>query len=331
MSYSGSVRFAGVILRRFTAVTSLSLLFLVSARGAEEVNLLTFGDWGCGSTQQMHVAKALADYATGKNFDATLLLGDNFYTTLVDENSPIIQVWFEKMYDASVLNMPFYALLGNHDYEHTNISARAELAYAKAHPESRWKMPSKYYRLEFPATKPLASVLMLDGNLQGKEWDAEAKWLDEELAKPRSRWMIVASHFPLYSNSEHADGKTIGKRLGALLEKNRIDLYLAGHDHCMEHIQIPTNFTSHIVSGAGGKTLYPMFRDDRGPFTASAYGFVHIKLTPELATVRFVNESGKTMHLFERTPDGKVDVKETTGIQKAVPRSKKKPEAKKEE
>lgn len=333
MNSFGSVRFAGGFLRRLAAVTSLCLLILLPARGAEEVNLLAFGDWGCGSSGQVRTAAGLAAYvkgAAGTKFDATLLLGDNFYTTVADAESPIWSAWFEKMYDPAVLTMPFYALLGNHDWEHGGVTARAELAYQAAHPESRWKMPAKYYRVDLPAGRPLVSILMLDGGLRDQEWDEEAAWLDGELAKERSPWMICASHYPLYSNSEHADSKTMQKRIGSLLNERRIDFYLAGHDHNLQHLQIETNFTSHIVSGAGGRALYPMYRDDRGPFTASTNGFVHLRLTPERASVRIVSESGKTMHLFERTPDGQVAVKETTGIQKAVKRPEKKPAKKKD-
>lgn len=327
-----SVRIPRSSARQIGAVVALGLLCLIHARAADEVNLLTFGDWGCGSTAQVHVAKAMADYAAARKFDAAILLGDNFYTLVNDAESPFWQSWFEKMYDPVALNMPFYALLGNHDCEHSNISARAELAYAVAHPESRWKMPSRYYRIDFPTAKPFVSVLMLDDNLQGREWEKEAKWFAEELARPdRPTWLIVASHAPLFSNSEHGDSKSSHKRIGALLEKHRVDLHLAGHDHNLQHIQSETNSTTFIVSGAGGKTLYPMYRDDRGPFTASVYGFVHINLTPERATVRFVSEQGKTLHLFERTPDGKVDVKETTGIQKAIQRKPKDPDKKKSE
>ena len=313
-------------LLRTVAICSAVLMLVASSLAADEVNLLAFGDWGCGSPNQIRTAAGLAKYVkeSPKKFDATLLLGDNFYTTVVDENSPLIPLWFEQMYDPAVLKMPFYALLGNHDYQNTNISARAELAYAKAHPESRWKMPSKYFRVDFPQDKPLVSVVMLDGNLQDQEWDDEAQWMNKELEKPRPTWLILASHFPLFSNSEHGDSKTMPKRIGAALESHRVDFYLAGHDHNLQHLQIATKYTSHIVSGAGGKELYPMYRDDRGPFTASTNGFVHLTLTPSLATVRFVSESGKTMHLFERTPDGNVKVLETTGIQKAIPRPEKK-------
>jgi len=306
----------------FVALSFAASILFSSVRAADEVNLLSFGDWGCGSAQQVSVAKALADYvkaAPQTKFDATLLLGDNFYTKVDGPESPLWKTWFEKMYDPDVLTMPFYALLGNHDCEHSNITGKAELAYAAANPGSRWKMPARYYRVDFPPEKPLVSVLMLDGNLQGKEWDEEAQWLDGELAKDRPRWLVAASHFPLYSNSRHGDSKMMQQRIDQVLEAHRVDFYLAGHDHNLQHLQIDGRTTSHIVSGAGGKGLYRMVRDDRGPFTATTHGFIHMNLTAERASVRFVSDKGRTLHLFERSPDGTINVKESTEVEMAAP------------
>lgn len=39
-----------------------------------------------------------------------------------------------------------------------------------------------------------------------------------------------------------------------LLEKYGVQLYLAGHDHDLEHIWQPGRRTHHVVSGAGSQT-----------------------------------------------------------------------------
>ena len=39
-----------------------------------------------------------------------------------------------------------------------------------------------------------------------------------------------------------------------LLARYGVQLYLAGHDHDLEHIQVPGAATHHIVSGAGSQT-----------------------------------------------------------------------------
>src|ERR1041384_6541348 len=184
------------------------LQFSDVATFAAEVNLLCFGDWGQNSsTAQRATALRMAVYAAKSDvrFDAALLLGDNFYGKMPrGVSDPRWRTEFEEMYSAQMLPMPFYVALGNHDYEPGK--AAAELAYAKQHPDSRWKMPAKWYRVELPADHPVVSVLVLDSNyadLLGA-WKTELTWMESELAKPRpGTWVIATAHHPLFSNGQH--------------------------------------------------------------------------------------------------------------------------------
>ena len=138
----------------------------LNAAASEKITLLAFGDWGASNSEaQQACARQMNAYAQSNRvaFSAALLLGDNFYHKLPGgPDDPRWWIEFEQAYDPAVLNMPFYAALGNHDYE--GDKAGAQLAYAKAHPTSRWKMPAKWYRVEIPETNPMASVLVLDSN-----------------------------------------------------------------------------------------------------------------------------------------------------------------------
>src|SRR5204863_401580 len=92
---------------------------------------------------------------------------------------------FEDMYDAQKLAMPFYVTLGNHDYEFNKWNIERD--YSKKNPESRWKYPAKWYRVDFPAkpARPLLSVLMLDSNkpkLTKEEWGG---WEDRASIHPQ--------------------------------------------------------------------------------------------------------------------------------------------------
>jgi len=154
-----------------------------------EVNIIVMGDWGNDKTTQKTTAANLAKYVekTGRPFNATLLAGDNFYVKLSGVQDYQWQSLFEDMYDAQKLAMPFYVALGNHDYEQTK--AQIERDYARKNPDSRWKYPAKWYRVDFPAkpAKPLLTVLMLDSNkpkLSKEEWAEQISWMDAELSKP---------------------------------------------------------------------------------------------------------------------------------------------------
>jgi len=176
-----------------------------------QVNLLGMGDWGSNTAGQRTVATTMKQYVESeqRRFDALLTAGDNVYIDLQNIFDPKWQQMFEQMYDRRVLNFPFYPTLGNHDYQHNRYLI--EWAYARSYPQSRWKFPDRWYRLDFPigAEKPLVTVLMLDSNkplLGERDWNTELAWLKNELAKPRTAtWLMCVAHHPMFSNGDHGD------------------------------------------------------------------------------------------------------------------------------
>ncbi|MDB5299226.1 MAG: putative phosphohydrolase, partial [Phycisphaerales bacterium] len=179
-----------------------------ATRLGRELNLLAMGDWGEAKSAQKTVADAMADYVVAQKapFAGLLSAGDNFYGPLASVDDPTWQTMFEKMYDATRLDFPFYGALGNHDYDQNKYLV--ELAYAKQHPESRWKLPGRWYRIDLPAKEPLATVIILDSDKQvltPVEWVLQKTFLAEELARPRAAWTICVAHHPLFSNGVAAD------------------------------------------------------------------------------------------------------------------------------
>lgn len=284
---------------------------------ADQLNFLVFGDWGGNTPAQMRVAETMATYVQQQphRFDGALITGDNFYTKLSGVDDPKWNIYFENMYDPRRLAFAFYATLGNHDYE--NGKEYIEPAYAAQKP-TRFTMPARWYRLDLPAQRPLVTLLMLDSNLtklSSEKVREQTRWLERELASVRNApWLIVVAHHPLYSNGQHGDGPALQKAWGGLFQRHGADFYLCGHDHDLQHLEIGGLHTSFVISGGGGKSIRPMERDDRGPFSTSSYGFAHLQLTPQKATVRFINDTGGTLHVFERTADGVVKVLSTVGV-----------------
>lgn len=81
--------------------------------------------------------------------------GDNFYESGVDSISDDKwQTTFEAIYDAPALQVPWYAVLGNHDY---GGSAQAQIDYSKK--SRRWTMPDRYFQIDrtLPAGVPISS------------------------------------------------------------------------------------------------------------------------------------------------------------------------------
>lgn len=271
-------------------------------------------DWGMLNQQQKSVAQTLTNYVRSSDTDYTAMLtgGDNIYVQPKHVDDPIWDQVFEQMYDPRVLNFPFFIAPGNHDYENGKIPI--ELAYARENPTSRWKFPSTYYRLDFPegAERPLVTILMLDSckdQMGSRNWNAETKWLQAELANPRNgTWLVCVAHHPLYSNGDHGDNGVLQQTWGTLFRQYGVDMYICGHDHDLQHLEMPGVTTSFILVGGGGATVRPMRIDRRGPFSKSSYGFADLNITPTKLTVRFIGGEGQVLHAFERIKSGEVDV-----------------------
>ena len=295
----------------------------------DEVNLLAFGDWGINNDNQRRVAEGMKQYVkrSGLTFSGVLCAGDNIYIKLKGPDDPKWDQVFETMYDRDVLSFPFYVVAGNHDYQDGKVGI--ELEYAELNPTSRWKYPSPYYRLDVPAppTAPLVSVLMLDSNRDslGKDegWRKETTWLQEELAKPQAEktWRIAVAHHPLFSNGQHGDNGVLQTTWGKLFKQYGLDLYICGHDHDMQHLEVNDWPMSFILVGGGGAGTRSMFNDSRGPFSKSMQGFAHLRFTPDTMIVKLVDRDGSVVHAFERTHDGQMHILQTAPSDVAQPRT----------
>ncbi|QOV89040.1 metallophosphoesterase [Humisphaera borealis] len=271
-----------------------------------QVNLLVTGDWGQETIAQAEVAATMSLYGVWHRppIDAVMFVGDNFYVPLRDTNDSAWQVLFEKRFRTSDLPIPFYAILGNHDYE--GHKDGVQLAYAREHPGTRWKMPARWYRVDLPPDRPLVTALMLDSNhsdLTPADWAAQKRWLADQLSQPRSaRWTIALAHHPLFSNGMHGDSALLQREWGDLLQRGKVDFYIAGHDHDMQHLEIPGYSTQFLVCGGGGAEIRAMRRDDRGPFSRSMHGFTHLRFGELAMEAACVDQRGKQAHLLSHPP-----------------------------
>jgi hypothetical protein len=297
----------------------------IAPTDSQAQHLFLFGDWGAVvADPQEHVARTMTTYASAQGIRpaALLMLGDNFYGQLDGGvHSPRWQTQFEKMYPPAQFSGPCYALLGNHDYNVEPAGkTEAQLAYAAAHPGTRWTMPAKWYRLEFPQVRPLVTFLFLDSNYQKatpeklsltpEERVAQAAWLRAALAKPRATpFLVVCGHHPLYSNA--GDSPILIAEWDALFREHAAHLYFCGHIHDLEHLEFDGHPTSFVVSGGGGTTLRQ--KDDMkstalNRFSRNVHGFTHLELRDERLVVRHVGVEGNQLHAFSKTAAGRVEL-----------------------
>lgn len=278
---------------------------------------------------QERVAAAMTDYATklqlaGVRLDAVLALGDNFYGPLKSEDDKRFADRFENLYPKPALDSPFYFALGNHDYEddkHVKDPAKKnwkhELAYARAHPDGRWRFPAvgdaTWYRLDFPSgQQPLLSIILLDTNTDHvkERWEGQIAWMKQELADcQKSRWRMVAAHHPMFTDGYHFDGKKDPHlypkiRETILPELGSATFYLSAHDHNQQHIRHPGHkHLDFLLSGAGGGDFIQKRRRPEGdaPWTnrfMESYGFLHLRFSEAEATAQFIGVTDKGWELL---------------------------------
>lgn len=324
-------------LRQTFAFSALAALGSVPAIAAPRTfdtsaaDLLMIGDWGYDSNHeaQAGVATGMLKYARSRELrtQALLMLGDNWYGEL--DGGAKSERWhtqFEQLYPAGAFDCPAYAILGNHDYQRWPESkVDAELEYARDG-KSRWKMPARWYRFEFPERNPLITFIALDSNMPFKDgsWDhgrnftlmpkqqaEQLAWLETELKRARTTpFLVVMGHHPVYSDGPHGDHPVLVQDWDPLFRKYKVDLYLAGHDHDLQHLEFENHPTSFFYSGGGGADLYDLKIDPskRGPYAQKVYGFSHLSVTPEKMVLRHLSDSGSILHAFAKTQDGKVSI-----------------------
>lgn len=249
----------------------------------KSIRVIAFGDFGREGANLQRVASAAAAYQRKHPFNLGLTLGDNVY--FEGATSPQDPRWKAIWEDAyGRLGIPFYASLGNHDWGFADSPA-AEMLYSDK--SSTWRMPATNY--SFTAGPVQFFALATDALSQ-----TQLRWLDGELRRSRARWKIVYGHEPIYSNGRYGGSPQLEQLLMPVLRK-RADVYLAGHDHNMQHLK-PEDGVHFIVAGGGGMSIRPVTTDSRTLFAGSFFGFAVLDASMESLDLTMVDFDGKARY-----------------------------------
>jgi hypothetical protein len=290
-------------------------------------HILIFGDWGWESdlAGQKSVATSMVKYAQAHKLqtEALFMLGDAWYGPLPGgADDPRFKTQFEDMYPASVFPGPAYSIMGNHDYQKLPAGVNkleAELTYSRRG-HTRWTQPSLWYTFNMPHMKVIAldsnvpqghKTTAVDFTLTPEQQAEQLAWFAAELEKPTTApFTLVLGHHPIFSNGPHGDHKTLIADWEPLLRKHNVPVYLAGHDHDLQHLEFEGHPTSFVCSGAGGADLYDLKipEDQRGPYAKKVYGFTHLEATADKLTFHHIDAAGNVVHSFSKSKDGKVSL-----------------------
>jgi hypothetical protein len=216
------------------------------------------GDYGWRGKNLTEVGNQMSAWSVSNTITASFVvcLGDNFYhdgIVIISSSSssssfstfssfsPLSGVksvddvqwnstFHSTFHHESLINIPFYAILGNHDYHQV---PQAEIDYYYLHKNSsipierRWVMPDHNYtaiynfdnnttlQVVFIDTSIIAVKETEETDINGK-WEVSPeikmnhlKWIDETLRLSTADWLVVAGHYTIFSNAEHGDTKGV--------------------------------------------------------------------------------------------------------------------------
>jgi tartrate-resistant acid phosphatase type 5 len=297
--------------RQFVASTALlgaSASFAAPAEAAAKtLNFVLIGDWGRnGHDEQRDVAVQMGKTARAFGSEYTVSVGDNFYengVTAVDD--PQWQSSFEQIYTAPALQSPWKIVLGNHDYRG---NVQAQLDYSKTSP--RWRLPARYYTetvtlpdgaraaFYYLDTSPfIKKYYGSNVHVDGQDSQAQLDWLEAQLAASKAQWNIVIGHHPIYTAQAASDGyehdmPDMIARLNPILQKHAVPIYICGHDHLLQSVQM--DHITYVVTGAGSQTYAPG-PAIRGGFASGAHGFMTVRLSGERFDYALVDMHGTAL------------------------------------
>ncbi|XP_012852591.1 PREDICTED: purple acid phosphatase 17-like [Erythranthe guttata] len=281
------------------------------------VNFLVVGDWGRkGAFNQSAVAHAMGEIGGKLKIDFVVSTGDNFYTDgLSGVNDPAFAQSFSRIYTAKSLQIPWYSVLGNHDY---HGDSEAQLSPLLKKRDRRWNchrsfdVRAGFVHIFFLDTTPFVNKYFTNSTDEKFNWknipnrdiylSNVVKDLKTSIKSSNATWKIVVGHHPIRSIAFHGDTTELLHQILPILQANKIPMYINGHDHCLQHISNIGTPVEFLTSGGGSmawrnQTNYQRYKKNT-KFYYDGQGFVSVQLTKSEANVVFYDVHGKTLHSF---------------------------------
>lgn len=281
-SLCSKVMFVGsvaVFLVGLAVVLSASLATVAS--GKDTVVFFVVGDWGRqGTVNQTGVAKLMADVGRSKVPQFVISTGDNFYPNgLNSTDDKLFDLSFKSIYSGKALQVPWYAVLGNHDYGDGYLgycendesktacdrSPKHQLGQALAARDPRWYCQRRYTKrfgnglvdIFFIDTSPMVLEYhsmewgKYPGGITEQSWEAQLRELETDIQSSKALWKLVVGHHPPRTNGDHGNNPDLMQHLEPILKAGKVNAYFSGHDHNLEHLKCSDLDTEYFISGAG--------------------------------------------------------------------------------
>lgn len=266
-----------------------------------------------GYYDQKPIAELMGRMAENVDIECVIAAGDvHHFEGVRSVNDPLWMTNYELIYNHPELMIPWYAILGNHEYrgnpqaviDYTNISGR-------------WNMPARYYtfvlendgitiRMVMVDTAPLIDKYRKDSQKYPdackQDINQQLNWIDSVLTSAKEDWVIVVGHHPIFAETGKDDSERLDlqKRLDNVLRKHaNVDMYLCGHIHNFQYIRPKDSKIDYVVntSGSLSRKVKPI---EGTQFCSDESGFSLITADKKELKLHMINKTGKVIYTVKR-------------------------------
>ena len=266
-----------------------------------------------GYYDQKPIAELMGNMAENVDIECVIAAGDvHHFEGVRSVNDPLWMTNYELIYSHPELMIPWYAILGNHEYRG---NTQAVIDYSKV--SARWNVPNRYYtfamendgvtvRFVMVDTAPLLDKYREDTEKYPdackQDMNKQLAWIDSVLSAAKEDWVLVVGHHPIYAETGKDDSERLDlqKRLDSVLRKHKnVDMYLCGHIHNFQHIRKADSNIDYVVntSGSLSRKVKPV---DGTKFCSGETGFSLISADKKELNLHMINKEGKVIYTVSR-------------------------------
>ncbi len=266
-----------------------------------------------GYYDQKPIAELMGNMAENVDIECVIAAGDvHHFEGVRSVNDPLWMTNYELIYSHPELMIPWYAILGNHEYRG---NTQAVIDYSAV--SARWNVPDRYYtfamendgvtvRFVMVDTAPLLDKYREDTEKYPdackQDMNKQLAWIDSVLTAAKEDWVLVVGHHPIYAETGKDDSERLDlqKRLDSVLRKHKnVDMYLCGHIHNFQHIRKADSNIDYVVntSGSLSRKVKPI---DGTKFCSSDTGFSLICADKKEINLHMINKEGKVIYTVSR-------------------------------